>query len=94
MKKYLIFAMLCLHGLFCSMSAQNLTNRFPNSLRNYTPVEYVDVTEIDDSSVQVVWSFEKKDDSTENFETGDEFSYSFENGMEGWYILTQLKTSL
>lgn len=90
MKRYFILATLCLLGLFCSMSAQNLTNRYPNSLRNYTPVEYVDATEIDDSSVQVVWSFEKKDDSTENFETGDFSSHAWNNSVSDypWEITT------
>lgn len=90
MKRYFIFAMLCLHGLLCSVSAQNLSNRYPNPLRNYAPVEYVDVTEIDDSSVQVVWSFEEKDNSTENFETGDFSSHAWNNSVSDypWEITT------
>ena len=90
MKRSFIIAMLCLHGLFCSISAQNLSNLYSKSLRNYTPVEFVDATEIDDSSVQVVWSFEKKDDSTENFETGDFSSHAWNNSVSDypWEITT------
>lgn len=93
MKRTFIFAMLFMHGIFCSISAQTtskLAHSHCGARQDYVPVAYVDAKEIDNSSIQLSWSLEGKIITTEDFETGDFSFNAWDNdlGEYPWEITT------